>query len=105
MVFALLCGDLPFEDTQENYAVGNFEPLYQIILMGEFEFSQECWNRIDPSAQVMLEVCSAAAWCTQGYKLPQCVHDLQYHTCRQCSLWIHTNESRSKMCFAMTGSG
>lgn len=55
MVFALLCGDLPFEDTQENYAVGNFEPLYQIILMGEFEFSQECWNRIDSSAQVMLE--------------------------------------------------
>ena len=54
MVFALLCGDMPFEDTAENYSAGKFQPLYDLILKGDLKFTLKCWTEIHPSAQVML---------------------------------------------------
>jgi len=55
MAYTMLCGQLPFEDTQQNYDKGNFEPLFALIKSGDVKFDLPCWGLIPASAIDMIK--------------------------------------------------
>eukprot|EP00658_Telonema_sp_P-2_P038523 TRINITY_DN2761_c0_g1_i16.p1 TRINITY_DN2761_c0_g1~~TRINITY_DN2761_c0_g1_i16.p1 ORF type:complete len:172 (-),score=21.43 TRINITY_DN2761_c0_g1_i16:174-689(-) len=57
VVYTMLCGQLPFEDTNQNCQLQNWAPLYQKICETRPSFAEDSWATVGSSAlQQLIEV-------------------------------------------------